>query len=127
MRATDRRHPRFRQAEVFDLAFLDQVLHRSRHVLDGDVRIDAVLIEEIDPIGPESRQGRLGHLPDMHGPAVQAVLFAVFELESELGRNHDLIAHRAQRFAHELFVGEGAIRFRRIEERDAAYDSRTEK
>ena len=37
--------PGFGQAEVLDLAFLDQLLHRAGHVLDRHVRVDAVLIE----------------------------------------------------------------------------------
>ena len=43
--AADRLHAGFGQAEVLDLAFLDQVLHRSRHVFDRHVRVDAVLVE----------------------------------------------------------------------------------
>ena len=54
MRATNRLHARFGQPEVFDLAFADQILHGPRHLLDRDVRVDAVLIEEIDPFDLES-------------------------------------------------------------------------
>ena len=46
--ATDRLHSCFRKAEVLHLAFPNQVLHRSRHVFDGHVRVNAVLIEQID-------------------------------------------------------------------------------
>ena len=41
-----------RQAEVFDLTLRNQFLHRSGHSLDRHLRIDAVLIEEINAIGP---------------------------------------------------------------------------
>ena len=51
VRATDCLHSRFRKAEVLHFAFLDQVLHRARHVLDRHVRVDTVLIEQIDDIG----------------------------------------------------------------------------
>ena len=48
MRAANRLHAGLGQAEVLDLAFLNQVLHRSGDVFDRDVGIDAVLIEEVD-------------------------------------------------------------------------------
>jgi hypothetical protein len=46
--------PCFRKAEVLDLPLLDQVLHRPRHVLDRHVRVNAVLIKQIDGIDMES-------------------------------------------------------------------------
>ena len=39
------------EAEVFDLARLDQLLHRARDIFDRHVRIDAMLIEQIDAVG----------------------------------------------------------------------------
>ena len=42
--AADRLHSCFRKAEVLHLAFPNQVLHRSCHVFDRHVRVDAVLI-----------------------------------------------------------------------------------
>ena len=53
VRAPNRLHSGFRKAEVLNLALLNQVLHRSRDVLDGHVRVNTVLIEQIDNIGPE--------------------------------------------------------------------------
>ena len=52
VRAADRLHSGLGQAEVPDLALLDQILHRSRHVLDRHVRVDAVLVEEVDASRP---------------------------------------------------------------------------
>ncbi len=48
VRAADRLHARFGKAEVLHLACLNQFLHRSRHVFDRHVRVNAVLIEQID-------------------------------------------------------------------------------
>ena len=48
MGAADGLHARLREAEVLDLALLDQLLDRARDVLDRDVRVDAVLVEEVD-------------------------------------------------------------------------------
>ena len=54
--ATDRLHGCFREAEVLDLALLDQVLHGSRDVFDRHTRIDTVLIKEIDGFDLEALQ-----------------------------------------------------------------------
>ena len=43
--AADRLRAGFGEAEVLDLAFLNQLLHRAGDVFDRHVRIDAVLIE----------------------------------------------------------------------------------
>jgi hypothetical protein len=41
----------FRKAEALHFTFLNQVIDRPRHILDGRVRINAMLIEQID--GPD--------------------------------------------------------------------------
>ena len=46
--AADRLHSCFGKAEVLDLAFLNQVLHRSGHVFDRHVRVNPMLIEQVD-------------------------------------------------------------------------------
>jgi hypothetical protein len=53
MRTPDGLHAGFRKPEMPDLAFPDQVLYRSRDILDRHIRVDAVLIEQIDGLGPE--------------------------------------------------------------------------
>ena len=53
----------FRQPEVLDLAFRDKVLHRAGDVLDRHVRVDAVLVEEVDPVGPEALRATLPRPP----------------------------------------------------------------
>ena len=63
----DRLHPCFRKAEVLDLAFPDQVLHHSRHVFDRHVRIDTVLVQQIDNVGLEALERCLGNLPVCSG------------------------------------------------------------
>ena len=44
-----------------------------------------------------------------------------FEVEAELGRDHDLVADGRERLADKLFVGVGAVDLGRIEERDALF------
>jgi hypothetical protein len=48
----------------------------SHAFFDRDRRIDAVVIEKIDPIGPEPGERRVGHFPNVRGPAVQSRLSA---------------------------------------------------
>ena len=57
-----------------DLALLDQVLDGARHVFDRHSRIDAMLIEQVDVVGPAAASAMLGDLPDMLWPAVKAEL-----------------------------------------------------
>ena len=70
--ATDRLGTRFGEAEVPDLALLNQLLHRSSHVFDRHLRIDTVLVEQIDHVGLEPPERRLGDLLDVLRPAVEA-------------------------------------------------------
>ncbi len=69
--ATDGLHARFGKAEVLDLAFLNQVLHRSRYVFDGHVRVNPMLIEQVDDINLEPLERALDGLLDVLRPAVQ--------------------------------------------------------
>ena len=71
-----------------DLAVGDQLLHCPRDVLDGHVRVDAVLVEQVDPVGLQSFKRRVGYLPDVPGAAVEPVALAGDrgDVECELGR-----------------------------------------
>ena len=51
MRATDRLDAGLGQAEVLDLAGLDQLLHRTGDLFDRNLRVDPVLVEEVDRVG----------------------------------------------------------------------------
>jgi hypothetical protein len=118
-------HSRFGKAEVPDLALLDQLLHRPPDVFDRHVRIDTVLIEQIDRVDLEPLERGLRDLLDVLRPAVQArPLRAPFgiELEPELGGDDDPATVRKEGFAHELFVGERAVDLGGVEERDATFD-----
>ena len=127
----DRLDARLGEAEVLDLARLDQLLDRSRHVLDRHVRVDAVLIEQVDDVDPEPLERGLDGLLDVLRPAVQARPAPAggrlgLEVEPELGGDHDLVAERGQGLAHELLVRERAVDLGGVEEGDAAFDGRPE-
>ena len=90
MGATDRLGAGFRQTEVFDLARLDQVFHRPRHVFDRNVGIDAVLIQEINHLRLEPLEGFFDDLLDVLGPAVEAREICG-EVEAVFRGDHHLI------------------------------------
>ena len=46
----------FRQADVADLAFLDQLRHGANRFLDRSIRIDAVLVVEVDVLDAQPLQ-----------------------------------------------------------------------
>ena len=119
MRASDRARARLRQPEVAHLAGRDKLTDSASHLLDRDVRVDAVLIEEVDDIRAQPLQRRVRDLPDPLGPRVQAMVAAVsVEVETELRGDDDAIAQRTQRVPHELLVDKRPVDLGSVEERD---------
>src|SRR3546814_5619336 len=57
------------QPEVPNLALGDEVFHRAGHVLDRHVGIDAVLVEQVDDVGAQALERRLGNGADEIGRA----------------------------------------------------------
>ena len=55
-----------------DLASVDELLDRPGDILDWDVGVDTVLVEQIDPLGPEPLQGALEGPDDVLRSAVEA-------------------------------------------------------
>jgi hypothetical protein len=51
--APDRLGRRLAESDVTDLAFLDQLGHCADGLLDRHVRVDAVLVVEVDVVGSE--------------------------------------------------------------------------
>jgi len=54
--AADRGRGGLGEPEVADLAGVDEFADGARDVLDRHVRVDAMLVEQIDPIRPQSFQ-----------------------------------------------------------------------
>ena len=52
--AADGRGAGLGQAEVPDLAGRDELLDRAGDVLDGHLRVDAVLVEQVDDVGAKA-------------------------------------------------------------------------
>src|ERR1700692_3412203 len=95
MRATDLLDARFGKAEVLNLALLNQILHRSRHVFDWHVRVNPMLIEQVDDITLEPLERVRAALLDLLRPTVQsrrtlhpAGIEIRPEVEPEFGGDH---------------------------------------
>jgi len=52
------------------LAFIDKFFHCSRNVLDWHIRINAMLIEEVNVVRPETLEASVHHPLDVIGSAV---------------------------------------------------------
>ena len=72
MGATNRFCACLRKSEVLDLALLNQILHRSGDVFNRHVRVDPMLVEQIDHIGLEPLERAFDGFLDVFRPAIQA-------------------------------------------------------
>ena len=88
-----------------------------------------MLVEQIDDtvLQPLRARPSLNFL-DVLRTAVEATLCPVFGSMSnaELGGDHDSLAEGGKRFATKFLVGERAVDFRGVKQRDAALDGRTD-
>ena len=70
---------------------------------DRHGRIDAVLIEQVDPVGTQPGQGRVADSADIGRAGIEA-LRGVAVPEAELGRDDHLVPDGFQGLAHHLLV-----------------------
>ena len=83
MRPADRIRAGLREPKMPDLALSDEVADGPGHVFDRHLRIDSVLVEQVDVVSPEPPQHLLDDLADVVRPAVES---SGFEVETELRR-----------------------------------------
>ena len=100
----------------------DEFADRAGDVLDRHVRVDAVLVEQVDDVGPQPAQRRVGDPLDLLGAAVEPDRLAVLDAPAELRGDHDLVAYRGERLADEFLVDVWAVDLGGVEEGDAALD-----
>jgi hypothetical protein len=77
-----------------------------------------VLVEQIDRINPQPPQRLLGYLPDARGAAVGRAGPSGAQIEAKFGSDDNVLPERLERFADQLFVGEGAVDLSGVEEGD---------
>jgi hypothetical protein len=107
---------------VQDLALLHELRHRADGLLDLDVRVDAVLVVEVDVVGFESLKRALDGAVDMLGRTVERAERRHVAgrrpvgAARELGRDHVLVAAPLDRAADKLLVCHRPVQLRRVEE-----------
>ena len=78
---------RFRQSKEPDLAHLDEFLHRADGLLDRHIRVDPVLVIQVDVVDAEATQGVIASPVNILGSAADAHPGAVrVPYVAELGR-----------------------------------------
>ena len=109
-----------READVADLALGDELCQGADRVLDGRLRVDPVLVVEVDVVGAEPPQGTLNRRADVRRAAVEDAGAATgMRDEAELRRQHDLVAVTLEGSADQLLVQEGAVDLGGVEVGDA--------
>lgn len=103
---------------MLDLTLGDEVANRAGHVLDRYVRIDPMLVQQVDGFDAEPLQGAFDGLANVLRPAVHSANASRLrvDVEAELRRDHDVVTERAQRFPDHLFILEGSVDFGGVEE-----------
>jgi hypothetical protein len=97
---------------------MHEVAQRPQRLVDVGVRLGAVDLVEVDPIGLQPPQ-RVLDLGDDPAPRVAAAVGSVAHREMHLGREHDVVAAPPQRPADDLLGLTGRIDIGGVDEVDA--------
>ena len=111
----------FGEAEVEDLALVDQLCDRACGLLDRRVPVDTVLVVQVDVVGTEAGQRSLDGGADVGRAAVDRAgdhPIAVRD-EAELGGDDDVVAAALQCPADDLLTVEWAVDLGSVEMGDA--------
>ena len=112
--------PGLGQADVADLALGHEFGQGADGVLDGRVRVDPVLVVEVDVVGAEPLQGSLEGGADVRRAAVEVTgATAGVGDHAELGGQHDLVAAVPDGPADEFLVGERPVDLGGVDQGDA--------
>jgi hypothetical protein len=105
---------------VPDLALGDQLGQGADGVLDGCVRVDSVLVVQVDVVCVEPLEGALDGGADVRRAAVEHPgAAAEVRDEAELRRQHDLVAAGRDGPADEVLVRVGAVDLGGVDMADA--------
>src|ERR1700722_15518734 len=114
------------KAEVAYLSGYYQIRHGADCFFNRSLRVDSVLIVEIDRVDAEPLQAGVAGSADVLRAAVHSARAIRLAHDTELGGDDDFVAMRFERAAYQLFIGVRAVHVRGIEEVDAEIE-RTEK
>src|SRR5580698_10050380 len=83
----------FGQSDVKDFALVDQLLEHADRFLNGSLRVDSVLVVEVDPVRAQSSEGSFHGGPNVGGVAIDMTNPAPrMGDESEFRGQHNAIA-----------------------------------
>src|ERR1035441_848127 len=116
MSASNRRRTGFAEPKVSNLPLGNQLLDGPGDILDGRVRVNTMLEEEIDRFNIQSRQGSFDSFPNELRSARPRAISA-FVGEPELRGNDHLITHGRESLANQLFIREWSVDLSSVEER----------
>ena len=118
--AADRGGASLGQADVADFALRDQLGQSADGLLDGGLRVDPMLVVEVDVVGAEPFQGALDRHADVRGAAVEDAGAATgVRDDAELRRQDNLVAAALDGPADQFLVGVGAVDLGGVEVRYA--------
>jgi hypothetical protein len=104
---------------VQNLAFPYQLLDRPGDVLDRDLRVDSVLVKEIDAIGPEALEHAFDSQLDVRRAAVEpraALTRLEIDVPAELRCDRDLVSERRDALAEDPLDLMRTVRLRGVKE-----------
>jgi hypothetical protein len=125
MRAAQGLQSHLGQSPVQHFALFHQVLDGAGHVFDGHLRVDPVLVQQVDAVGAQALEHALDGLLDVCRPAVQAgQALAGLEIDvpAELRCDHDPVAERRHAFAEYPLHLVRTVSLGRIVEGEAAVE-----
>ena len=109
------------QAQITNLASLDQFGHGANGFFNRHVRVHAVLVVQIQGFNPQTLQAALDGLANVLGASVDGAKGRVGRVahNAELARQKHLLAFAANRLADQFFIAMGAVNIGGIEQVDA--------
>ena len=123
VRAADGLRSRLGETEMAHLALAHEVGHGADRILDRRLRIDPVLVVEIDRVDLEPLQARFAGLAHVIRLAADTEALAVRPAHiAELRGEHDLVAPIRNGTADEFLVAADAVHVGRVEKGHAELD-----
>src|ERR1700691_5692007 len=112
----DRILSRLRKAKIVYFPGSHQLPDRPCNVLDGNFRINAVLVEQINIFNLQASQGSVDHFADMFWTAIGPGNLAILYAESKLRSDDGLLPPPLERPPYQLFIDEWAVNLGGVKE-----------
>src|SRR5271170_2238853 len=113
---------RLRKPEIMYLPGPHQLPHRPRNFLDRNLRINAVLVEQVNIFNLQASQGSVDDLADMFRAAVGPAHLAIHYAKSKLRSDDGLFPPPLERPPHQLFIDERAVDLGGVKEIESQFE-----